>query len=690
MVHSILSVPSDAICRHRGRLAEVVAAAAALTLAALAAMVLLPATAHAEGPSVEGMLDSADAEDELEADARLPEPTVAEVNVGVQWQLWRQSIDGGDPGFSELEKMRSDSVSIGRPSLPHHQLAMLHELRRDQDRGLDDEDVFELMEQAHDLAPHLPYAQLDLASARMLEGVDSSLQALPAYLDGVQQGALWLDTRVGWGLKIALWLLTVVGIAFLGFLLAQLLRYFGITAYDGTRVLPPGFSSTQTVILLVALVLVPGLLLQAPLLSMLLLLVLVIPFQQLNERIVSIGFLAVLAALPMIDDQLGKFVTYPGSDAQQLLHAHYHGCDDDCRAWLDELAGEDYGPARYAERTALYRTGSHEAMEQLENWFGDHDPAAAADELTVHWMSLEAAVLIARGESQRALEILDQAVQIESDEPAPWFNKGRAHQIQDEGAATQQSMRNAFERDLDAVSRNVDLSGQDPHSFLMVPSIDSTTIWRAHTPSGQQAPSLVAPVWTVLAGEDIELQYAFWLGLAGILLVMLTLPLKTGRRVSSPCPKCGLARDPTEAADTGHHHYCLPCYQTFVSGASLDYHARVHSEKMLGRRDRIQGFIRRVLSVVTPGMGHVQGGHAIRGTLAFGLVVTGVLILLSPLGPTGAWRGAFELFHQHWAGQSVVAWVLISLGGSVGLTGLINGVRATRVSPPSSDAGGDS
>ena len=640
--------------------------------------------AYGDEPSVEGMIErAAEADDAPDASTALPEPTTRAVNVDVQWRMWKRSLSDGDPGFSQLETLQADAQSLGRPSLPYHQLALLYELQRGDEHGLEADDIGDLRDSAHELAPHLPYAKLEAARHHLELDPGSLYRAIPPYIEGVIHGYQWFDTRIGWALKFALLVLMATGIGFLGFILGQLLRYFGIAAYDGTRILPRGFSSTQTVILLVAVVLVPGLLLQSPMLSMLLLLLLVIPFQQLNERMVSVFFLALLAALPFVDDRLEELVIYPGSDAQELLHAHYHGCDEPCRQWLTSTVDDEAGVASYIERSDRFRSGQHDALDELATWFDEHDPATQNAELAGHWLNLEGAVLIARGDSDEAIEILERAADADTTNPAPWFNIGRAYQLLDEEAASHQAIENAFNRDLEGVSRQANFSRRGPHSFLMIQPLEGSQIWRQHRPGTDDVPSLIEPVWAVVAGDQIDFGATTWLGLAGILLVLLTLPLYLKRRVSSPCPKCGLARDPTETDETGDHHYCTPCYQTFVSGASLDYHARVHSEATLGRRDRLQQFLRRALSM-TPGVGHIVAGHAIRGILALVIVLVGVLILIYPLGPTGAWRGAFALFREHWAGQAAIAWMLISIGASVGLTGMLRGIRPTRrkAAPP--------
>ncbi len=663
-----------------------------LAAAALVLVTLMPTMLQADegDPNFEAMLERMGESSVPDATEALPETSLSAVNVGVQWRLWQRSLDDGGPGLDELDALRHDAVSVGIPTLPYHQAAVLHTARTGQQRGLDERDMRRLIEKADALAPHLPYADLEMVHWRLDRDLSSFPRAIPAYSEGLQKTYGWLDTRIAWALKGSLFLLIALGVAFLGFLLGQLLRYFGIAAYDGTRVMPRGFSSTQTVIVLLAVVLVPGLILQSPLLSMILLLVLVTPFQQINERLVAACFFALLAALPWLDDQVGRFLDYPGSDAQRLLHAHYHGCpDDDCRTWLDGLGTEEPNLAAYVSKVDRFRTATSDDMIEIDEWLAAQD-LTSDERLAAQWLNFHGAVLIARGESEKALPVLEQASSADGEAAAPWFNKMRAHQVLGDDADSQRALEQAFALDLWATSRRMELQRRDPHSFLMIDFADSDLFWEDHAPGVDGGPGLIAPVWTVVAGEDLDFSSAPLLGFIALIALFLTLPLRLSRRVSTPCPKCGLARDPKEAEDTGHHHYCRPCYQTFVSGSSMDYHARVHSEATLGRRDRLQSGLRRIFSLISPGVGHIMGGHAIRGTIVLFLITTGLLLILMPHGPAGTWRSAFELFRFDWVGQNIVAWLLISIGGSLALTGLLRGIEPTRVRSPSSKKRGSS
>ena len=642
-----------------------------------------PAIGHAdEVPSVEAMLQQAETGDALpqESDA-LPEASQAQTNIRLQWRIWLQSLTDGDPALDELFLLRQSAQSGGIPALPHHQMALIAHLKSPEaQQAFSPQDIDDLLRRSQQLSPHLPYGSLERSRWLFEHDPTSIYQAFPAYISGLISGFEWLDTRLAWLLRLALIALIAVSATLTGFLLAQLLRYFGVTAYDGTRLLPRGFSSTQTVILLIALVLVPGLLLQSPLLSLLVLALMVMPFQQLNERFVALIFFALLAALPWIDGQVGQMASYPGSDAQHLLHASYHGCGDDpqCRQRLETSSEGGDELALLVERTEEFRQASTDDLRKLLSWLEGHS-LAADPSLEAHWLNLKGATAIAIGQSEDALTSLELATQRNDQLVAPWFNKARAHQILGDDGANQRSLEQAFYRDLRRTSAHLDFDRRDPHSFLMLSHIDSNHFWAYHRRQADASPTLIRPFWEILAGPRMPFEWSTPMGLIAILLLFLTAPLYLRRKVSTPCPKCGLARDPTDSEDTGHHHYCRPCYQTFVSGASLDYHARVHTEVTLGRRDRLQRWMRRFFSLVTPGLGHVLGGHALRGTLTFFLVLFGLFLLLFPQGPLGAWLAPLELISADWIGQRLTAYVLMAIALFVGVIGALRGIEATRL-----------
>ena len=146
--------------------------------------------------------------------------------------------------------------------------------------------------------------------------------------------------------------------------------------------------------------------------------------------------------------------------------------------------------------------------------------------------------------------------------------------------------------------------------------------------------------------------------------------------MSTPCPKCGLARDPRDDKTTGAHQLCLPCYRTFVTGAGLDYRARVYNEKVLGGRSRLQSGIRRIGSIIAPGTGHHLAGRSITGFTMGTSVVLGLLLAVFPLGIV---RPAQEIGSNNWGGGVTIGWLLVSIVVMITLNAALRDVEPVSV-----------
>jgi tetratricopeptide (TPR) repeat protein len=537
------------------------------------------------------------------------------------------------------------------------------------------------------MAPDMPYPE-HAYSAHL---VQNNLGRMPAivgsYHRGIQKAFDWLDTRLSWELKLTAAALVSFLVALLFFLLAQLLRYFGIVAYDCARLLPRGFSSNQTVILIVALVIVPGLLLRSPLVSILLLLATLSLVQRVNERLVTVAIFAVLFFLPTLDQRMSDQVQWPGSTTQKLVHAQYIHCDAPCVAgleaqWLD--SGDADPIVSYTLALTQYRQGSPERLANVIEVLEGREQWPEAMQASVE--NLHGATLVAQAKPDEAIVHLEKAKKLDPTSPAAPYNLMRAYQMQNEGAPAEAALDEAISVNLQAVRTHLEMERRDVNSFLLVEPLNSEMFWQRHRDQASEHVSVIAPVWSALSGPKVPLDRAPLIGIIGALIVLLSLPLYLFARASSPCPKCGLARDPTDAPQTGNHRYCLPCYHTFVSGASLDYNARVHNEHVLGRRERFQDIMRRVLSVIMPGTGHSQAGHGLGGFTITLLTVFGAIILFRPMG---LWRPPFELFTDNWGAQKTIAWLLVSVGIFFALAAAARGISPTETTKRTRKRGGD-
>lgn len=607
----------------------------------------------------------------------VPSSAVDPVSLDVHWRLFKRVVAENKLGGEELDALTRDTISLGHRNNPAYATAVYAIAQSKAAQAeIDAKQASKLFERAQNLAPDLPYPTL-AHSAHLLH---HDLGRFPAivglYIRGVGQGFHWLDTRIGWGLKLStLGLLAFLG-AFLLFLLAQLLRHFGIIAYDFSRLLPAGFSSNQTVILLVAAIIVPGLIFRSPLLSALVMLAILSLSQNINERVVTVLIFGTLAALPFVDQRMTQQLDWPESDAQRLFHAQYQHCATRCASALEQQWLDSGGDPLLTYSVALsrYRTGSEaqrpevvRLLDGVTQWPG---------ELRASVYNLKGAALVAEARPDDAVKWLELAsadpLANSATRAAAAFNLMRAHQMNTQRSAAAAALDQAIKADLGAIRQHLSLQRRDVNSFLLVEPLAPEVFWQRHQAQARTHVSLIKPVWRALAGPEIALDDAPMLGVIGILLALLGLPLMLTGRMSTPCPKCAMARDPHDAPRTGNHRYCVPCYHTFVSGASLEYSARVHNEKVLGRRERFQDILRRALSLLAPGSGHMQAGHGLLGFLVLFLTLFGLAILWLPMG---VWRVPAELTSDNWAAQRTVAWLLVAVGASVALSAVIRGIR---------------
>lgn len=647
----------------------------------------LPAHTHAQelDADVEALLKKLDNDEANYEKKPVPPSSVDPVNLDVHWRLFKRVIQSeGGTGAEELQAFIRDGISLGRRNAPADATAVYTIAASEMAQGnLSEPQAAQLYRSAQALAPDLPYPTLAYSAHLMRHNLGRLPAIVALYIDGIWQGYHWLDTRISWSLKLAtLGLLAFLGASIL-FLFAQLVRHFGIVVYDLSRLLPTGFSSNQTVILAVALIIVPGLLLRSSLLSVLIMLAVLSLVQNLNERLVTLLIFGMLLALPSIDERLSRQITWPTSEAQRLFHAQYLHCDADCESdlearWLDS-GGSD--PAlTYANAYLKYRRGT---PQDLASVLAMLDEVEAWPESMRPWVdNLRGAAWVARAEPDRAIVHLEAAraaapARAKSIRAAASFNLMRAYQMDDARTSASSAYDDAIRTDLGALRAHLALERRDVNSFLIVQPLPTEVFWQRHLAQQRETVSLITPVWQALAGHKVGLEHTPLLGGVGILIVLLGLPLWARRLTSTPCPSCGMARDPEDAPQTGGHRYCLPCYQTFVSGASFEYSARVHNERVSGRRERFQEFLRRALSLLAPGTGHCQSGHGLFGFVVIYITLFGLALLWQPMG---VWRAPQELLSQNWAGQQTIAWVLIAIGASIGLSAAFRGIRPTQVS----------
>jgi hypothetical protein len=654
---------------------------ALLQLALLLAALLTPAlagTARAQDiePGLDKMLEKADLEVKGAPTPKIVASAVEPISLRVHWRLYKRVISEGKPGKDELGALREDATSVGYQSLPDVALAAINLIEQERRAGnLPAEQAIESLEAVEQLVPALPHPRI--ARARLILQHDPARlpESARAWSQGLRLAMQWPGNLLPATFNIALLAIAAALVAALIFLLAQVVRQFGIVAYDLSRALPAGFSSNQATILLLGLILLPGVLAQSPLLSAILLLATLSIVQRPAERAASILIFALLAALPLTDDLLTRRLLFDNSPEHALLEAQHTYCPRACIDALPApLEGRDAPLSAYTNALTRWRAGELDAPmalePELDSW---QDPVIRARGYT-----LLGAALIAAERGEDAVVALNKAEALDVTSAAPAFNAMRAHQLLGQTEAANQALTRANDRDLYAVTDRLDIKRKDQNSYLLVEPIPPRRFWEAaeRRLASQPAPPVIGQLWPYLAGPQLPLASAHALGLLGLLVAAAGAGLVKRGKTSSPCPRCGMPRDPHDAQRTTGHPECLLCYQTFVGGVRLDFGTKLAAEKLLASRSATQRSMRRIGAAMLPGSGHILAGRALSGLLIAWMLVFGGALLYAQ---QGIWRAPGDLMSQDWTGLHIFGWPLLLLAIAPSLWAAARGVQPIRI-----------
>lgn len=645
------------------RLRKIGSLLVALAMIVVSLIAATPGELYAQDDAVD-TLERIVEQEEATLKTPVPASSIEPVTLRVHWRLWKRVISEGKPGTAELRAVRDDLASLGIINEPAMTLAAIEWLdRAHRDKDIPTAQAGKAWEALMILSPQMPH--VPLARARFLfKHQPTELKGLSQSISqGLRRAISWYPTSQPLGLNLLIYGLLAAALAGTIFLLAQIVRYFSTLAYDAARLLPSGFSTNQTVIALLALIILPGLFLQSPLTSGLIMLTLLGLVQQWHERIVTVALLGLVALLPSLEGELNARISFMESEAGALFEAQYTSCDRACQDRLSAIVESSKGELEplvtYTQLLNTYRSGKTDKVltqvtpEEIAKW---------SKPLSGLGLNLYGASMVAQAKSAEAIEHLDRASALMPTSAAPSINKMRAHQMEQERDRALKALEVANTR---ALLETVDFlknKQRDVNSFLWVEPAPLELFGQHHARALAKAPpklQIIGRFWPFMAGSKLPLSLALYLGLGGALLVLLTLPLSLRGALSTPCPRCGLARDPEDGAHSGDHPYCDACYKTFVTGATMEYHARVASEERINQRSGLARTTRRLLAFIAPGAGHATAGHAVVGFL-ISLVVSGALLWW--MRPEGIWRGPQELLRRDWYGIGALLGILGGAG----------------------------
>ena len=352
------------------------------------------------------------------------------------------------------------------------------------------------------------------------------------------------------------------------------------------------------------------------------------------------------------------------------MQTQYTVCDERC---FEELEAQ-YRESRdnrdvildYTYWLYIYRSGEPGKVID-ENGLKAEDVDAWPKSLQGYGYNLIGASTVAMAQPEAAIPLLEKAANLVGKRsPAPNLNLTRAHQMLDDQDSAQAAIDKANAINLEETLLHLNLQRRDINSWLSTPPLPSTYFWKRHRQANTQQVDLISRFWPYLAGKNVPLGWAMYIGGLGLLIVLLTAPFPLRGTISTPCPSCGLARDPSDGEKNGDHHFCMSCYRTYVAGASMDFEARVTTEETLSQRRRMQALIRRILSALLPGGGHATSGYGLAGFITSICFFIGALLLWIP---GGIWRAPEDLIFLDWMGFTAFGVVFLVITVCIGFYG---------------------
>ncbi len=487
---------------------------------------------------------------------------------------------------------------------------------------------------AVEFAPAFPEAHYCLARAMLADNISAVRPAFDEMWAGVSAGAN--DPRIS-----RAFLANVLGMLFAGLLAAGLLfvlvlltRYAMLYAHDLHHLFPVGARRWKTKMLAAVLILSPVFLQLGPVPLIFTVLLACALYATTVEIGLSVALLCVLAASPLIAQNLSRVGAYGGPAVDVWLVEHGTGTGPEIQRLqrrlesINELA-VDFTLAHKAKRDGDLATAEKVYLRAL-----DAQGSPSLGLAAVH--NNLGNVYLLEGDTPKALAQYQQAEDLRESLAAPHFNISRALGMG--GVETLEKVQAEQARALYLDRRAVDAftggslqANRKANKFVMDIGLDDDLLAPLVEVEARVADPVGDEVRAQLAG-GLPNDVAWALPLIAAALVLALHLARPRLRPSGRCERCG--REVCKRCDPDarpSEALCAQCVNVFIRRTGVDPAERIRKEYAVQAYHRRRHAMARVLAVIS-GAGHVMMGYPLRGMVY--LLITGTLIASVVL-----WRG---------------------------------------------------
>jgi tetratricopeptide (TPR) repeat protein len=491
--------------------------------------------------------------------------------------------------------------SLGLPNMPLVSAALIHESRKALVQG-DLEKGGAAADAAARISPDLATAhwtRLDahLARGDLGEAFGAAIDASKSRFRGFRNQVALLTDAVGVALLTLLAFAAAISIV-------SLLKYVSCAAFDVSRVLPSwagrGIGWAITLLVIVA-PLAMGL---GILPTIVLWLTGAMLYQGTRERAISLVVIALVSMTPLLINAASPLVIFHGSvvDAVAAGAGEFYAPNEE--KLLEEHAASPAGKKDYE---ALFVLGARARMrgdiEGAEKWYRDAVKARSTPAARNNLATL----LYAERKPGEAISELQIAARNRR-HAEPFLNLASIFLDDSDFEEARKAIETAREINPQLTARYNELDAGLPTAakLLDVP-FDEDLLWeRLFALDGRARSGLSEQLWTAIGGHTpVDLMPIIGLLCAAIGFVLI----QKKTRLSSPCPKCGLAAQP-HAPDG----FCEQCQTIFLRAVSVDPSMRMEKEHSIRTHQSRLAWTERLLALFA-GAGHFLGGRAIEGTI---------------------------------------------------------------------------